>query len=168
MNRFFDDIFLGFSLSSDESPSIRSEHKTIFDGLLTTLSTIRDVLINSSDLISQEKSSRIAPFQSILSTVFSKTPNSENPWPAILRMMINNDFLKSLTVLIHLCVLNQRQDLFDLIEDLLRQFLNSFDVLIHLINQTSTPNGLLKALYFAVSLVWPDWKYRSFFASPRK
>lgn len=67
-------------------------------------------------------------------------------------MMINNDFLKSLTVLIHLCVLNQRQDLFDLIEDLLRQFLTSFDILIHLVNQTSTPSGLLKALYFAVSL----------------
>lgn len=67
-------------------------------------------------------------------------------------MMTDHDFLKSLTVLIHLCILNQRQDLFDLIEDLLRQFLNSFDVLVHLVNQTSTPSGLLKALYFAVRI----------------
>ncbi len=63
--------------------------------------------------------------------------------------MMENDFLKSLTVFIHLCILNQRQDLFNIIEDILREFLNSFDALIYLVNQTSTPNGLLKALYFA-------------------
>jgi hypothetical protein len=67
-------------------------------------------------------------------------------------MMIDNDFLKSLTVLIHLCVLNQRQDIFNIIEDIFREFLNSFDGLIYLANQTSTPNGLLKALYFAVRI----------------
>ena len=65
-------------------------------------------------------------------------------------MMINNDFLKSLTVLIHLCILNQRQDLFNLIEDILREFFNSLDSLIYLVNQSSTSNSLLKALYFAV------------------
>ncbi len=140
-----------FSLSSDESSSLTNERKKIFDELLLTLSTIRDVLINSTDLISQEKSSRIAPFQSILPIVFSKISNNENPWPSILRMMIENDFLKSLTVFIHLCVLNQRHDIFNIIEDILREFLNSLDALIYLGNQTSTPNGLLKALYFAVS-----------------
>ena len=134
----------------DESPSLTTERKPIFDELLITLSTIRDVLINSADLISQEKSSRIAPFQSILPIVYSKIPNQENSWPSILRMMMDNDFVKSLTVLIHLCVLNQQQDLFYIIEDILREFLTSFDALIYLINQTSTPSGLLKALYFAV------------------
>ena len=64
--------------------------------------------------------------------------------------MMENDFLKSLTVFIHLCILNQRHDLFNIIEDILREFLNSFDALIYLVNQTSTPNDLLKALYFAV------------------
>ncbi len=65
---------------------------------------------------------------------------------------MDNDFLKSLTVFIHLCVLNQRHDIFYIIEDILREFLNSFDALIYLVNQTSTPNGLLKALYFAVRI----------------
>jgi len=145
-------IFLFYSVSSDESPLLTTERKTQFDGLLISLSTIRDVLINSADLISQEKSSRIAPFQSILPVVYSKVANNENSWPSILRMMIDNDFLKSLTVLIHLCVLNQRQDIFNIIEDIFREFLNSFDGLIYLANQTSTPNGLLKALYFAVRI----------------
>lgn len=65
-------------------------------------------------------------------------------------MMMDNDFLKALTVLIHLCVLNQRQDVFNIIEDILREFLNSFDSLIYLANQMSTPNSLLRALYYAV------------------
>jgi len=132
--------------------SLTIERKKIFDELLITLSTIRDVLINSIDLISQEKSSRIAPLQSILPIVYSKISNNENPWPSILRMMMDNDFIKSLTVFIHLCVLNQRHDIFNIIEDILREFLNSFDALIYLVNQTSTPNGLLKALYFAVRI----------------
>ncbi|CAF3511851.1 unnamed protein product [Rotaria sp. Silwood1] len=136
-------------LSSDESSLSINERKIFFDKLLISLSTIRDVLINSIDLISQEKSFRIAPFQSILPIMFSKISNNENPWPSILRMMMDNDFLKSLTVLIHFCVLNQRQDLFNIIEDILREFLNSFDGLIYLANQISTPNFLLKALYFA-------------------
>ena len=59
-------------------------------------------------------------------------------------------FIKSFTVLIHLCVLNQRQDLFHIIEDILREFLNSLDGLIFLANQTATPNGLLRALFLAV------------------
>jgi hypothetical protein len=67
--------------------------------------------------------------------------------------MIDSDFLKSITVLIHLCVLNQRQDIFNLIEDILREFLNSFDCLIYLSNQTSTQHALLKALYFAVKIL---------------
>ncbi len=145
-------FFICFSLSSDESLSLTIERKKIFDELLITLSTIRDVLINSIDLISQEKSSRIAPLQSILPIVYSKISNNENPWPSILRIMMDNDFIKSLTVFIHLCVLNQRHDIFNIIEDILREFLNSFDALIYLVNQTSTPNGLLKALYFAVRI----------------
>ncbi|CAF3938847.1 unnamed protein product [Adineta steineri] len=136
-------------LSSDDPSLSLDERKITLDQLNISLSTIRDVLINSTDLISQEKSSHIAPFQSILSVVFSKTSNYENSWPSVLRMMGDNDFFKSLTVLIHLCVLNQRQDIFNIIEDILREFLNSFDGLIYLANQKSTPNGLLKALYFA-------------------
>lgn len=128
-----------------------SERKCIFDQLLVSLATIRDVLINSSDLISQEKSLRVAPFQAILSVVYSKVPNNENSWPSTLRMMMDNEFLKSITVLIHLCVLNQRQDLFNIIEDILREFLNSLDGLIYLANQIATPNVLLRALCFAVS-----------------
>ena len=143
-------IFSHFSLSSDESSSLTDDQKKIFDELRLTLSTIRDVLINSTDLISQEKSSRLAPFQSILPIVYSKISNNENSWPAILRQMMDNDFIKSLTVFIHLCILNQRYDIFYIIEEILREFLNSSDALIYLSNQTSTPNGLLKALYFAV------------------
>jgi hypothetical protein len=105
-------------------------------------------------LISQEKSSRIAPFQAVLSVVYTKTPNNENPWPSILRMMMDTDFIKSLTVLIHLCVLNHRQDIFYVIEDILREFLNSLDGLIFIANQTSTPSGLLRALYFAVRIYY--------------
>lgn len=141
-----------FSLSSDESSSLTIERKKIFDELHITLSTIRDVLINSTDLLSQEKSSHIAPFQSILPIVYSKISNYENSWPSILRIMMDNDFIKSLTVFIHLCVLNQRHDIFNIIEDILREFLNSLDALVYLVNQTSTPNGLLKALYFAVGI----------------
>ena len=114
---------------------------------------MRDILINSTDLVSQERSSRIAPFQSILPVVYSKLANKENPWPSILRLMIDNEFFKSLTVLIHLCVLNQRQDLFHLIEDIFREFFNSIDGLIYLSNQTSQSQGLLKALYFAVNIL---------------
>ncbi|UJR28969.1 hypothetical protein I4U23_010187 [Adineta vaga] len=136
-------------LSSDESPWSINDHKINFNEFLTSLATIRDVLINSSDLLSQTKSSRLVPFQTILPVVFSKQPNQENSWPSILRMMTENDFLKSITALIHLCVVNQRQDIFHIIEDIFREFLNSLDGLIYLANQTSTPNGLLKALYFA-------------------
>ncbi|CAF1554201.1 unnamed protein product, partial [Adineta ricciae] len=136
-------------LSSDESPWSINEHQINFDELLTSLCTIRDVLINSSDLLSQTKSSRVTPFQTILPVVFSKIPNQENSWPSILRLMIEHEFLKSITALIHLCVLNQRQDIFNIIEDIFREFLNSLDGLLYLANQTSTPNGLLKALFFA-------------------
>ena len=138
------------SLSSDESPWSINKHQINFDELLTSLCTIRDVLINSSDLLSQTKSSRVTPFQTILPVVFSKIPNQENSWPSILRLMIEHEFLKSITALIHLCVLNQRQDIFNIIEDIFREFLNSLDGLLYLANQTSTPNGLLKALFFAV------------------
>lgn len=146
-------FFVDFSLSSDESSLLTNQRKKIFDELFQTLSTIRDVLINSTDLISQEKSSHLAPFQTILPIVFTKISNNENPWPSILRIMMDNDFIKSLTVLINLCVLNQRQDIFNIIEDILREFLNSLDALVYLVNQTSTPNGLLKALYFAVRIL---------------
>ena len=148
-------IDLRSSLSSDESPSWTSEQaesrRRIFDDLVQSLSTVRDVLINATDLISQEKTSRLASCQSILSVVYAKLPNNENPWPCVLRWLVDTDFLKSLTVLIHLCILNHRQDLFNLIEDILREFFHSSDALVFLANQIATPNGLLKALYYAVS-----------------
>ena len=124
--------------------------------------------MNSNDLISQEKSFRITPFESMLPVVFSKSTNSENSWPSILRMMIDNDFFKSLTVLIHLCILNQRQDIFNIIEDILREFLNSFHGLIYFANQISTPNVLLKALYFAVRKIKKKINKRLYFQIHRK
>ena len=148
-------IGLWSSLSSEKSSSWTSEQaesrRRIFDDLVQSLSTIRDVLINAADLISQEKTSRLASCQSILSAVYMKLPNKENPWPCVLRWLVDTDFLKSLTVLIHLCILNHRQDLFNLIEDILREFFHSSDALVFLANQIATPNGLLKALYYAVS-----------------
>lgn len=148
-------IIVLFSLSSDESPSLTIEQaevrKKTFDDLLQSLSTIRDVLINATDLVSQEKSSRVSPCQTILPVVFSKISNQENPWPLILRWMTDTEFLQSLTVLIHLCILNQRHDLFNVIQDILREFFNSFDALVFLAHQLTMTNGLSKALFFAVS-----------------
>lgn len=136
-------------LSNKDSSCLTSEQTAILDKLSLSLSTIRDVLINNSDLLSQEKSSRLSPFQSILPIVFSKQSNEENSWPIILRFMIDNDFFQSLTVLIHLSILNQKYELFYLIEDIFREMLNSLDVLIYLFNQTTIHNHLFKAFYFA-------------------
>ena len=132
----------------------------MFDDLLISLSTIRDVLINSNDLICQEKSSRISPCQMIIPVIFSKIPNEENSWPSILRWMIDREFLQCLTVLIHLTILNQRQDLFNIIEEILREFFNWSDTLVFLAHQTSICTELLKSLFFAVSLTDDDdWKF---------
>ncbi|CAF0900246.1 unnamed protein product, partial [Didymodactylos carnosus] len=135
-----------------EQPNINDETsnstKEKLDHLLVSLTAICDILTNADDVLSQQKS-RASPLQPSLSVVFSKIQNSENPWPSILKMIIDTDFLKSLTVLIHISVLNYRQDLFNCIEDILKQFMFTNDGLTFLANQTSLTNSLLRALFLA-------------------